>query len=104
MAVARLVPALAKFDHVTLIACGDLGVPAELWARLVFAADVVVCHPDALGTPGVTALGGRDPASRYLLGLALRGLEGRAPRLVGKARRGLQLGRRGRRQLGSLRR
>jgi hypothetical protein len=57
ISVDRLVLALAAFEHVTVVACGDPGVPAPLWARLVFAADVVVDRSDASGAPGVTTLG-----------------------------------------------
>jgi hypothetical protein len=76
----RVAKALADFEHVTLIACGDHGVPRPVWERLVVAADTVVDRPEAAGTPGVTALGPPVP-----LASALRhGAVALAPRLFGR--------------------
>jgi hypothetical protein len=91
--VVGVVRALAGFDHVTLIACGDLGVPAELWAQLIFAADVVIDHQEATGTPGVTTLGERHPVRVVLYGLATRLLGSRTSGILRLARRGVRVAR-----------
>jgi hypothetical protein len=62
--VRSLVGALARFEHSTLVVCGDLGLPAGRWRALVAAADTVERRPAGAGVAGVTPLGpDRDRAA-----------------------------------------
>jgi hypothetical protein len=78
--VRRVCQALDRFDHVTLIACGDHRIPAAIWARLVFAADTVIDRSDATGTAGVTTLGPPEPRPAA----AARRAAAFAPRILGR--------------------
>jgi hypothetical protein len=80
LTVGPLIRAMDTFDHVTLIACGDLGAPPALWAELIFAADVVIDRSDALGAPGVTTLGPPETTPQGLVARA----RGVAPRVLGR--------------------
>jgi hypothetical protein len=81
LTVDQVVRALAGFDHVTLVGCGDHGTPPALWARLVFAADTVVDRSETRGTPGVTTLGPSESTPGDLIRKAGRIL---APRIFGR--------------------
>jgi hypothetical protein len=86
LTVTRLaMAATAEFDHVTVVLCGDTGVPDDRWEPLLAVATVTLHRPVGPGTAGVTPLGpgsadlvhtGRAVASR----LARRGLGPAYPR------------------------
>jgi hypothetical protein len=75
--VRGLAEAMAGFEHVTLVGCGQTAVPPRLWDVLAAAAGEVRLHPDATGTPGITPLGPSEhtPAD---LGIKAVSVAGRA--------------------------
>ena len=87
--------ALARFEHVTLIRIGDLGLPTGLDQRLAATAHEVRDQPDdGSGVPGVTPLGPPEVEARdrpRLLAVAV------ARQLLGRYYRPLReaVGRRG---------
>lgn len=78
--VRRLSGAMAAFDHVTLIGCGDTALAPELWAVLAGAASEVQLRPDATGTPGITP---RGPSELTPRDLAAKAASVTARRLLG---------------------
>jgi hypothetical protein len=94
----RVTRALAAFEHVTLIGCGDHGIPGPVWRHLAAAADTVIDRSDAVGTPGVTTLGPTTPATSALVDgavtLAPRLFGRHTPRFLATARRCVRLARR----------
>jgi hypothetical protein len=82
----RLAVALRAFDHVTLILCGDHGIPPAALAILTAAATDVVARPEVTGRPGVSALGPSEATaadlSRKAGSMALRRIFGRRAPLV----------------------
>ena len=82
LTVRSLARSLARFEHVTLIRVGDLGLPTGLDQRLAATAHDVRDQPDdGPGIPGVTPLGPPEVQARdrprLLAAAAARQLLGR---------------------------
>ncbi|HLH47620.1 MAG TPA: hypothetical protein VKV25_10695 [Acidimicrobiales bacterium] len=78
--VRRLAAAMAAFEHVTLIACGDVGLAPPVWEALARVATEVRSRPDARGVAGITP---RGPSEITPADLAAKGLSVAARRLLG---------------------
>lgn len=93
--VAGLVPAMRRFDHVTIVKVGRLGLPAAVERRLLAGAHQVLPREPAGAAAGVTALGPSEvlprDRPRYLAGKAARAAVGLGRRALGQDRRATTL-------------